>query len=149
MATTLTVRWDDFEAAFIIGSPDSRYFVDTASGAVEYSSHFDDDAVRERVLRRASQPGWLEIPRPTEDDARAEVQSFIDAEPDADVRAALQAGFAEKHAFKGFNVALGRFPEVRRRWASHRLSGIHARLLAFTRRHDLAIDDERFRALSM
>ncbi len=147
MPTTVTVRWDDFEAAFIIGSPESRYFLDTTTGAVEYTSHFDDEAVRERVLRRAAAPGWLEIPRPSEDDARAEVSEFIASETDEAIRAALQAGFSERHAFKGFNSALGKYPEARRRWTSARLAGIHRRLLAFTRRNDLVVDDDRFRAL--
>lgn len=146
MSTLLNVRWEDFEAAFIVGAPDSRYFLDTGSGHVDYTSFLDDESVRNRVLARTSQPGWLEIPRPTSADARAEIAAFIAAQP-LEVRAGLEKGLAEKNPFMGFNKALGLQPEVRRAWADARLAAIRRRLFAFTSAHDLEIDDERFRAL--
>lgn len=148
MLKTLTVRWDDFEAAFIIGAPGSRYFLSLRTGDVEYTSFMDGETVKSRVLKRTSGDGWLEIPRASTDEAMAEIQAFIETEPDAELRAAMQAGIESKHPLKGFNRALGANVEPRRRWAAARMRGIHDRLLAFCAAHELAIDDDRFRALA-
>ena len=147
MTTALSVRWDDFEAAFIIGSPDSRYFVNLDSGEVRYSSFLDDESVRNRGLAQTAQPHWVEIVRPTQADARAEVEVFIGAQKDDAVREALTKGYRERNPFMGFNKALGSFPDVRRGWATARMAGIHRRLLAFTKAHSVSIDDDRYRAL--
>ena len=145
MPRTLNVSWDDFEAAFIIGSPDARYFVNVASGEVLYTSHLDDDQVRTRVLNRTSGPDWLEIPRST--DGMAEIGAFIAAEPDAAARAALEKSLTLKLPLKQFMMALAQIEGGRQRWSDARLRAIHGRLLAFCREHDLEVDDDRYRAI--
>ncbi len=147
MPRSLTVRWDDFEAAFIITSPDAVYFVNTDTGDVEYTSHMDGETVRERILKRTGGDQWIEIPRATYEDGIAELKAFAEAEPDAELSAALVAALAEKLPPRAFNRALGGNVEARRRWSAARMAGIHQRLLAFCTEHDLVIDDDRFRAL--
>lgn len=146
---TISLRFEDFESAFIIGSPDSRYFVSTETGEVIHTSHFDDETVRKRILDKVSAPGWLEIPRPTEADARAEIDAFIASEGrDGEIGQALTAGLSDKKPFVGFNKALGKFPDARRRWSEARMAAIHRRLLAFTTQHELIIDDPAFAAIA-
>lgn len=147
MPRTVTVSWDDFEAAFIIGSPDARYFVNVVTGEVQYTSHLDDDQVRGRIVGRTKGEDWVEIPRASSSDGMAEIRAFIDAEPDAAARAALQKSLGERVPFRAFMMALAQVPEGRRRWADARLAGIHARLARFCRERDLEIDDERYRAI--
>lgn len=142
---TLTVRWDDFEAAFIIGAPGSRYFVNVCNGEVEYTGHLDGDTVRERVQRRVESGDWLEIPRASTPEGMAEIAAFIEAQDDDTLKSRLRAGLAEKKALMGFNKALGTDLAARRRWSDHRMRGIHTRLLAFCRANDLVIDDPAFR----
>ena len=143
----LTVRWDDFEAAFIIGSPDARYFLNLLTGEVEYTSHMDGETVKERVLAKVAAGDFLEITRPSFDVAMDEVTSFIGSEA-PDVQAQLNDGMQQhKSPFLGFNRAMGSDVELRRRWSAHRQAGIERRLVAFCKHHDLAIDDERFHSL--
>ncbi len=144
----ISVRFEDFESAFIVGSPDSRYFVSTETGEVTHTSHFDDETVRRRILDKVSAPSWLEVPRPTEADAHAEIDAFIAAEGrDGEIGQALTAGLNEKKPFVGFNKALGKFPDARRRWSDARMAAIHRRLLAFTTEHGLHIDDPAYAAI--
>jgi len=145
MSRTLTVRWDDFEAAFIIGAPDSRYYLNLASGEVEYTSHLDGQTVRDRVARRVAAGEWLEIPRASTPEGMAEIHAFIEAQTDPDLQAGLRAGLAEKNPLMGFNRALGSDLAARRRWSDHRMRGIHQRLMAFCRENDLVVDDPAFR----
>ena len=147
MPRTVAVRWDDFEAAFIIGSPDARTFVCLRTGDVEYTSHMDDDTVRQRILGRASGPDWLEIPRVSTDVGMAEIEAFIASEADPELAAALRRSLQERQPFRAFMAALAKGDGARLRWAAARQRGIEDRLLAFCTAHDLVIDDDRFRAL--
>lgn len=148
MPRTLTLpRWEDFEAAFIIGSPDARYFVHLETGEVEYTSHMDDEKVRGRVLARTGGPGWLEVPRAGSDAAMAEIEEFIATEGDPVVAADLRASLKERIPFRAFMRALGTHPGSRQRWNDARRRGIHKRLLAFCRANDLVIDDDHFRGV--
>ena len=147
MPRTLTVSWDDFEAAFIIGSPDARYFVNVGTGEVQYTSHLDDDQVRNRIVGRTAGADWIEIPRASSADGMAEIKAFIAAEPDDVTRAALEKSLTERVPFRAFMTALGTLPDGRRRWADARLAGIHARLVRFCLARDLEIDDDRYRAI--
>ena len=147
MTTTLTLRWEDFEAAFIIGSPNARYFVSLTTGEVVYTSHMDGEKVRARVLKQTAQPGWLELPRPDMDDARREVEAFADTVEDKELGVRIREALGASVPFLAFNRALGSDKDARRGWAAFRDQNIAARLLAFCKEHDLAIDDDRFRAL--
>ena len=147
MPRTLTVRWDDFEAAFIIGAPDSRYFLNLDTGEVEYTSHLDDEKVRSRIERRTAGEHWLEIPRASTPEGMAEIRDFIQCEEDPDLRHSLEASLSERNPLMGFNRALGTDIAARKRWSARRMAGIHERLLAFCQAHDLVIDDDAFRAL--
>ena len=148
MPQTLRIpRWEDFESAFIIGSPDARYFLHLESGTVEYTSHLDGETVRSRVLRQTSGPGWVELPRASTPEGMAEVQAFIEAEEDGALRAELRAALESRLGFVKFNRTLGRYADARARWAAARMRGIHQRILTFCRQHDLDVDHDRFRAI--
>ena len=144
---TLKVRWDDFESAFIIGSPDARYFLNLDTGETEYTSHMDGETVKSRILAKVKDGNFLEIPRNSLDTALNEVTTFIDAQEN-DIAMRLRDGMLHhKSPFLGFNRAMGDDRELRRRWATHRQAGIERRLIAFCQAHDLTIDHERYRAL--
>jgi len=147
MTTTVTVRWDDFEAAFFIGSPDARYFLDTRDGTVEYTSHMDGSQVRERVLRQTGAEGWIEIPRAGPEAGLKEIAAFADTQP-PEIAENLRASLKDSVPFRAFNRAMAGHPEVRRAWRQALMDGIHRRLLSFCRANDLLIDDDRFQALA-
>lgn len=147
MTTTLKLRWEDFEAAFIIGSPNARYFVSLTTGEVVYTSHMDGEKVRARVLKQTTQPGWLELPRPDMEAARREVEGFADTVADQELGARIREALGASVPFLAFNRTLGVDKDARRAWGAFRDKGIATRLLAFCQAHDLAIDDDRFRAL--
>ena len=144
---TLKVRWDDFESAFIIGSPDARYFLNLDTGETEYTSHMDGETVKSRILTKVKDGNFLEIPRSSLETALNEVTKFIDAQEN-DIAMRLRDGMLHhKSPFLGFNRAMGDDRELRRRWSTHRQAGIERRLLAFCQANDLTIDHERYRAL--
>ena len=121
--TVLTVRWEDFESAFIIGSPDARYFLNLETGETEYTSHMDGDTVNARVLKKVEAGDFLEIPRPSFDDAMAEVSAFIRSE-NSETQIRLREGMTEHRSpFLGFNRAIGADRELRARWSTHRQAG--------------------------
>ena len=144
---TLSVRWDDFESAFIIGSPDARYFLNLKTGETEYTSHMDGETVKNRILSKVEAGDYLEIPRVNIDDALDEIMSFIDAQ-ESETAKRLRDGMTQHSSpFLGFNRAMGSDRELRAHWARHRQQGIERRLYLFCKEHDMEIDDERFRAL--
>ena len=147
MPRTLTVRWDDFEAAFFLGSPEARYFVNLESGEVVYTSHMDGETVRERVLRQTKQAPWIAIPRAPADQPLQEIRAFAAQVDDEDMKAAIMASLDASQTPRAFNAAIGTNVEVRRAWRAHLQRGIQQRLLAFCQSADLEIDDDRFRAL--
>lgn len=147
MPKTFSVRWDDFEAAFIIGSPDARYFVNTSTGEVEYTSHLDGETVRTRVLGRTSGDDWLEISRASTPEGMVEIEEFISSEDDADFAAQLRTSLEGRRGLITFNRTLGTRPEARKRWSELRMRAIRRRCLAFCREHDLEIDDDAYRAV--
>ncbi len=141
----IEVRWDDFEAAFFIGSPDAQYFFNRETGETVYTSHMDGETVRERILRQTKADPWIAIPRATPDDGLAEIRAFAEAQEDEALKAKLLAALETNHPPMAFNKALD--PESRRRWRAALQAGIERRLLAFCTEHELEIDDERFRKL--
>ncbi len=147
MPKTFTVRWDDFEAAFIIGSPDARYFVNTTTGEVEYTSHLDGETVRTRVLKRTAGSEWLEVPRASTPEGMQEIEQFIGTEEDTELKEALRSALQGRRGLIMFNRALGAHPEARKRWSELRMLGIRRRCLAFCREHDLEVDDPAYRTL--
>ena len=146
---TIEVNWDDFESAFIIGSPDARYFIHASSGEVEYISHMDGEVVRERLERKTESPDWIEIQRPTQDDAMTEIRQFIEAETNTDTVERLANSLSETRPFVAFNRAMGSDVELRRRWSTARMAGIHQRLMLFCSKHGFSINDERFTAIKL
>ena len=145
--TAMTVRWEDFESAFIIGSLDARYFLNLDTGETEYTSHMDGDTVKARVLQKVESGHFLEIPCPSFDDAMAEVSAFISSE-NAETQTRLKEGMMEHRSpFLGFNRAIGSDRELRARWSAHRQAGIERRLISFCRDHELAIENEVYKQL--
>ena len=141
---TLSVDWDHFEEAFVIGSPDARYFLHVHTGEVAYIGPMDGPTVRQRVMTRVEAEGWVEIPRPSLADALEEIRGFAAAEVDEEVRERLLAALRDPRPPVAFNRALGRDRALRRRWAAWRDRAIAARLVAFCERHDIQPDDPRY-----
>jgi len=145
LATTIDVRWDDFEAAFFIGSPDARYFLNRDTGAVEYTSHMDGETVRERILRQTKNEPWIEIPRVEPGTGIRELHQFTETVSDETHRNALLEALKTPRPLVSFNKALGADPAIRKQWKTALMNGIHRRLLSFCVEHELRVDDERFR----
>jgi hypothetical protein len=144
MSTTVSLDWDEFEMAFMIGSPDAMYLLNTQTGVLEYVSHLDDEEGRQTILDRAQGDVWVEIPRASTPEGLAEIQLFISTESDSELKARLEASMESANAFVAFNQALGGATPARKRWTVGRIRGMHRRLLDFCAARDLVIDDPRF-----
>ncbi len=141
-------RWEDFEAAFYIGSPDARYFLNVESGEVVYTSHMDDEKVRGRILERTRLPGWLELPRASTPEGMDEVRAFVASETRPELLEALTRSLAERVPLRAFMRVVYADPQARARWATDRIRAIHRRILAFCEHEGLVIDHDRYRELT-
>jgi hypothetical protein len=130
--------------AFMIGSPDAKYFLDIDSGELEYLSYLDDEEAKDALLKRTEDDNWVEIPRASTREGMLEIQAFIDSEEDAEVKAELESSQKESNPLLAFNRALGGATPARKRWTLARINSMHGRLLDFCDAHELVVDDERF-----
>jgi len=144
MARALEVIWDEFEAAFIIGHPEARYFFNVMTGEVLYLSHMDEERTRERVQTKVASDDWAPIPRASTTEGMSEIQTFIDTETDESFQAELTAALSDPIPFRAFMMALVGKADAKKRWSDIREDGIATRMHAFCSTHDITINDERF-----
>jgi hypothetical protein len=130
--------------AFMIGSPDAKYFLNIDTGKLEYLSYLDDEEAKDALLKRTEDDNWVEIPRASTPEGMLEIQAFIDSEEDAEVKAVLESSQKENNPLLAFNRALGGATPARKRWTVARINSMHSRLLNFCDAHELVVDDERF-----
>ena len=145
---TLSVRWDDFESAFIIGSPDARYFLNLKTGETEYTSHMDGETVKNRILSKVEAGDYLEIPRVNIDDALDEIMSFIDAQ-ESETAKRLRDGMTQHSSpFLGFNRAMEAtvsYAPIGQDTANRVLSGVSISFVRNMIWRSTTSDSERFR----
>ncbi len=144
MSRALEVIWDEFEAAFIIGHPEARYFFNVMTGEVLYLSHMDEERTRERVQAKVSSADWVPIPRASTTEGMSEIQTFIDTESDQSFQEELKSALSDPIPFRAFMMALVGKPEAKERWSGIREDGISKRMHAFCETHDITINDARF-----
>ena len=144
MSKKVSVNWDDFEMAFMIGSPDAKYFFHLGTGELKYLSYLDDDKAKEKLLKQTQDNGWIEIPRASTPEGMEEIENFIASEEDPVVKTSLEQSLADAKPLLAFNRALGGATPARKRWTVARIASMHTRLINFCEAHDLVIEDERF-----
>ncbi|HIA04396.1 MAG TPA: hypothetical protein EYN06_05570 [Myxococcales bacterium] len=144
MSKKVSVNWDDFEMAFMIGSPDAKYFFHLGTGELKYLSYLDDDKAKEKLLKQTQDDSWIEIPRASTPEGMEEIANFIASEEDPVVKANLEQSLTTAKPLLAFNRALGGATPARKRWTVARITSMHIRLIDFCEAHDLLIEDERF-----
>jgi hypothetical protein len=140
------VDLQDLCTALEDNSPEHEWYLDPATGALEFrSAYFDDSSDEwdpdERDLIAVDPIGSGE--------AYGDMEDFIDLIEDRRPRELLERAIAGRGAFRRFKDTLFEFPELRETWFRFHDARLRRRAIEWLRRIDLIAENEADSALAM